>query len=86
MCGCISYLSVATTKCLDKKQVKEERKGLFWLLIPEGSHPLWPQRYGNRQGKNGHRNRKMASHIFVYIIEAGGREGKSESRGEAINL
>lgn len=74
---CISYFSVAMTKCLDKKQVKEERKGLFWLLIPEGSHPLWPQRYGNRQGKHGHRSRKMAGHIFIYTLEAGGWGGEN---------
>lgn len=55
-------------------------------MVPEGLHPLWPQRYGNGQGKHGPTNRKMAGHVFIYTQEAGGGEGRTGSRGEAINL
>lgn len=77
------------TKCPEEKQVKEKRVYFgLWFQRDYAQYDLKDVTTGKESmtGKHDRRNRKMAGHTFFYTQEAGGGEGRTESRSEAINL
>lgn len=66
-------------KTTEQDQLKE-RKGLFWLGLPERCDPSWWETDDHDQGRSDGRKRKLGGHI-AFTIRVHGGNGKLNKSG-----